>query len=136
MDWFHVYVKIQLCQVSLLLAHTLNTLVCFYVIFHILIMYVFTIINLFFTLKGLYKDEPICTFQTSSGVTQVEFSSCGTKLYSAVRKNSEFLCWDLRNPGTVLYCLEGRQCDTNQRIKFSVTTDNKHMISGKFGTRS
>ncbi|XP_032674416.1 telomerase Cajal body protein 1 [Odontomachus brunneus] len=79
---------------------------------------------------GLYKDEPICTFETSSGVTQVEFSSCGTKLYSAVRKNNEFLCWDLRNPGTVLYCLEGRQCDTNQRIKFSITPDNKHIISG------
>lgn len=79
---------------------------------------------------GLYKDGPLCTFQTGSGVTQVEFSSCGMKLFSAVRKNNEFLCWDLRNPGTVLYFLQGRQSDTNQRIQFAITPDNKQIISG------
>ncbi|EFN80355.1 telomerase Cajal body protein 1 [Harpegnathos saltator] len=79
---------------------------------------------------GLYKDGPICVFATASGVTQVEFSSCGTKLYSGVRRNSEFLCWDLRNPGTVLYSMEGRQSDTNQRITFAITPDHKHIVSG------
>lgn len=79
---------------------------------------------------GLYKDGPLCTFRTDSGVTQVEFSSCGTKLFSAVRKNSEFLCWDLRNPGVVLYSLDGRQSDTNQRIQFAITPDSKQIISG------
>ncbi|KAG5311415.1 WAP53 protein, partial [Pseudoatta argentina] len=79
---------------------------------------------------GLYKDGPLCTFKTESGVTQIEFSSCGMKLFSVVRKNSEFLCWDLRNPGNVLYSLEGRQSDTNQRIQFAITPDSKQIISG------
>ncbi|KAL6423170.1 hypothetical protein ACFW04_010090 [Cataglyphis niger] len=79
---------------------------------------------------GLYKDGPLCTFKTGSGVTQIEFSSCGMKLFSVVRKNNEFLCWDLRNPGTVLYSFEGRQSDTNQRIQFAITPDNKQIISG------
>ncbi|XP_028047467.1 telomerase Cajal body protein 1 [Monomorium pharaonis] len=79
---------------------------------------------------GLYKDGPLCTFKTGSGVTQIEFSPCGMKLFSAVRKNTEFLCWDLRNPGHVLYSLEGRQSDTNQRIQFAITPDTKQIISG------
>ncbi|XP_011866183.1 PREDICTED: telomerase Cajal body protein 1-like isoform X2 [Vollenhovia emeryi] len=79
---------------------------------------------------GLYKDGPLCTFKTGSGVTQIEFSPCGMKLFSAVRKNSEFLCWDLRKPGNVLYSLEGRQSDTNQRIQFALTFDSKQIISG------
>ncbi|XP_072766715.1 telomerase Cajal body protein 1 [Anoplolepis gracilipes] len=79
---------------------------------------------------GLYKDGPLCTLKTGSGVTQIEFSSCGMKLFSVVRKNNEFLCWDLRNPGTVLYSFEGRQSDTNQRIQYAITPDNKQIISG------
>lgn len=81
-------------------------------------------------LKGLYKDGPLCTFKTGSGVTQIEFSSCGMKLFSVVRKNSEFLCWDLRNPGNILYSLGGRQSNTNQRIQFDITTDTEQIISG------
>ncbi|CAD1476497.1 unnamed protein product, partial [Heterotrigona itama] len=79
---------------------------------------------------GLYKDGPLCTFKTESGVTQIEFSPCGTKLFSAVRRNNEFLCWDLRNPGTVLYSLEGRQSDTNQRIQFDIMHNGKEIVSG------
>lgn len=80
--------------------------------------------------SGLYRDGPLCTFKTGSGVTQIEFSSCGTKLFSAVRRNNEFLCWDLRNPGTVLYSLQGRQSDTNQRIQFNMSFDGKQIVSG------
>ncbi|XP_034194039.2 telomerase Cajal body protein 1 homolog isoform X2 [Osmia lignaria lignaria] len=79
---------------------------------------------------GLYRDGPLCTFKTGSGVTQIEFSSCGTKLFSTVRRSNEFLCWDLRNPGTVLYSLQGRQSDTNQRIQFNVSFDGKQIVSG------
>ncbi|XP_011700964.1 PREDICTED: telomerase Cajal body protein 1 [Wasmannia auropunctata] len=79
---------------------------------------------------GLYKDGPLCTFKTGSGITQIEFSPCGMKLFSVVRKSSEFLCWDLRNPGNVLYSLEGRQSDTNQRIQIAITPDSKQIISG------
>ncbi|XP_017755468.1 PREDICTED: telomerase Cajal body protein 1 [Eufriesea mexicana] len=79
---------------------------------------------------GLYKDGPLCTFKTRSGVTQIEFSPCGTKLFSAVRRSNEFLCWDLRNPGTVLYSLKGRQSDTNQRIQFDIMPNGKEIVSG------
>ncbi|KAK2578661.1 hypothetical protein KPH14_012150 [Odynerus spinipes] len=79
---------------------------------------------------GLYKDGPICIFKTASGVTQVEFSPCGTKLYSAVRRNNEFLCWDLRNPGIVLYSLQGRQANTNQKIQFNITSNGNQVVSG------
>lgn len=79
---------------------------------------------------GLYKNGPLCTFKTGSGVTQIEFSPCGTKLFSAVRRNNEFLCWDLRNPGTILYSLQGRQSDTNQRIQFNLAPGGKHIVSG------
>ncbi|XP_034951119.1 telomerase Cajal body protein 1 [Chelonus insularis] len=79
---------------------------------------------------GLYKDGPLCLFETDSGVTQLEFSPCGTKLYSAVRRNNEFLCWDLRNPGKILYSLENRQSDTNQRIQFCISHDGSEIISG------
>lgn len=89
-----------------------------------------------FIFEGLYKDGPLCTFKTGSGVTQIEFSSCGMKLFSVVRKNNEFLCWDLRNPGTVLYSFEGRQSDTNQRIQFAITPDNKQIISGELDTKN
>lgn len=72
----------------------------------------------------------MCTFKTGSGVTQIEFSPCGTKLFSAVRRSGEFLCWDLRNPGTVLYSLQGRQSGTNQRIQFGIAPNGKQIVSG------
>lgn len=63
-------------------------------------------------------------------MTQIEFSPCGTKLFSVVRRNNEFLCWDLRNPGIVLYSLEGRYSDTNQRIQFDIMHNGKGVVSG------
>ncbi|XP_076234119.1 telomerase Cajal body protein 1 homolog isoform X2 [Calliopsis andreniformis] len=81
-------------------------------------------------LIGLYRDGPLCTFKTGNGVTQIEFSACGTKMFSAVRRSNEFLCWDLRNPGVVLYSLQGRQSDTNQRIQFDIAPDGKQIVSG------
>ncbi|CAK9821321.1 Telomerase Cajal body protein 1 [Anthophora retusa] len=79
---------------------------------------------------GLYRNGPLCSFKTGNGVTQVEFSPCGMKLFSAVRRGQEFLCWDLRNPGNVLYSFQGRQSDTNQRIQFGITSNGKQIVSG------
>ncbi|XP_015119396.1 telomerase Cajal body protein 1 [Diachasma alloeum] len=79
---------------------------------------------------GLYRNGPLCSFRASSGVTQVEFSPCGTKLYAALRRNDEFVCWDLRNPGIILYSLEGRRSNTNQRIQFSLSHDGSEIVSG------
>ncbi|KAI4499265.1 hypothetical protein M0802_005525 [Mischocyttarus mexicanus] len=83
----------------------------------------------------LYKDTEICNFRTKSGVTQIEFSPCGTKLFTAVRRCNEFLCWDLRNPGHVLYSFQKRQADTNQRIQFDVALLSSHVISAKRRTQ-
>lgn len=103
--------------------------ICCLQIFHYLLICQLSDLSSFVS-AGLYKDGPLCTFKTGSGVTQVEFSSCGTKLFSVCRKSSEFVCWDLRNPGDTLYSFEGRQSDTNQRIQFDVTCDNKQILSG------
>lgn len=37
---------------------------------------------------------------------------------------------DLRNPGTVLYSLQGRQSGTNQRIQFGIAPNGKQIVSG------
>lgn len=80
---------------------------------------------------GLYKDGPICIFQVGSGVTQIEFSPCGTKMFTGVRRSNEFLCWDLRKPGTLLCSFHGRRSDqTNQRIHFSLSPAENQIISG------
>lgn len=73
---------------------------------------------------------PLCSFKTASGVTQIEFSPCGRKLYTAVRRNEEFLCWDLRNPGQVLCSFEERKSDTNQRIQFHALWNDDTIVSG------
>ncbi|XP_012285618.1 telomerase Cajal body protein 1 [Orussus abietinus] len=79
---------------------------------------------------GLYKDSPICAFKPSNGVTQIEFSPCGMKLYSAVRRSNEVLCWDLRNPGVILWSLRGRCSDTNQRIQLAISSNGSEIVSG------
>lgn len=80
---------------------------------------------------GLYKDRPICIFQVDSGVTQIEFSSCGTKMFTSVRRSNEFLCWDLRKPGSLLCSFHGRQSErTNQRIHFTLSPMENQIISG------
>lgn len=80
--------------------------------------------------SGLYQNGPVCCFKTNSGVTQLEFSPCGTKLYSAVRRSNEFYCWDLRNPGVVLWSMENRQANTNQKINFDISKDGSTIVSG------
>ncbi|XP_043269110.1 telomerase Cajal body protein 1 [Venturia canescens] len=79
---------------------------------------------------GLYNNGPLCSLQTESGVTQIEFSPCGTKLYSAVRRSNEFLCWDLRNPGVLLYSMKNRHSNTNQKIMFAISSDGTQIVSG------
>ncbi|CAI9736796.1 telomerase Cajal body protein 1-like [Octopus vulgaris] len=89
---------------------------------------------------GSYSKE-IAFYTTSSesmlcmlkghkgGVTHIMFSSDGTKLYSGGRKDPEILCWDLRDPGTVLY-VATRQVETNQRIYFDLSHSGQYLISG------
>lgn len=65
-----------------------------------------------------------------SGITQLQFSPDGLKLYSGSRKgDNDIVCWDLRNVGQTLYSAE-RTVTTNQRIYFDISSDGKYLISG------
>jgi len=82
---------------------------------------------------GVYSDsdgELMFLLQgQQGGVTHVMFSPDGTKLYSGGRKDDEIICWDVRNPGTVLYCMM-RSVDTNQRVYFDIDRTGQYIISG------
>lgn len=82
---------------------------------------------------GVYSDtdgELIFLLQgQQGGITHVMFSPDGTKIYSGGRKDNEILCWDVRNPGKVLYSMI-RSVDTNQRVYFDIDRSGQYIISG------
>lgn len=63
------------------------------------------------------------------GVTHLNFSPDGQLLYSGGRKDTEILCWDLRNLGKVLYCMK-RTVTTHQRMYFELSRCGNYLISG------
>jgi len=65
----------------------------------------------------------------SGGVTSVKFTPCGTRLFSAARKDDEILCYDIRNLGQILFVLK-RPMTTNQRIQFDIDSDGRYLFSG------
>jgi len=80
---------------------------------------------------GLYSSQGdrLCVLKGQvGGVTQVTFTKDGTKLFAGGRKDNEVLCWDLRQPGTVLYTLQ-REVNTNQTIQFSLSPCEKYISS-------
>ncbi|XP_022341261.2 telomerase Cajal body protein 1-like [Crassostrea virginica] len=82
---------------------------------------------------GLYYEpqgEPVFVFEgQQGGVTHIAFSPDGTKLYSGGRKDPEILCWDLRNPGQIMF-VAVRKVETNQRIYFDVDSTGQYLLSG------
>lgn len=65
-----------------------------------------------------------------SGITQLQFSPDGLKLYSGSRKgDNDIVCWDLRNVGQTLYSAK-RTVTTNQRICFDISSDGQFLVSG------
>ncbi|XP_060569571.1 telomerase Cajal body protein 1-like [Ruditapes philippinarum] len=82
---------------------------------------------------ALYSEPAgsmVCMFEGQhGGVTEVKFSPDGTKLYSGGRKDNEIICWDMRNPGQILFSVL-RTVITNQRIYFDITSDSKYLVSG------
>lgn len=84
---------------------------------------------------GLYSSRDncgICVFNGhSGGLTHMMFSPDGPCLYTGARMDHEIICWDLRNPGKVLFSLY-RNVATNQRIYFDLTPDGNTLVSGKF----
>lgn len=65
----------------------------------------------------------------SGGVTQVKFSTDGLYLFSGGRKDPEILCWDMRNPGKILY-LMNRTVTTQQKIQFDLSPNGTYLITG------
>ncbi|XP_072114543.1 telomerase Cajal body protein 1 [Mobula birostris] len=63
------------------------------------------------------------------GVTHVVFSPDGNLLYSGGRKDPEILCWDIRQPGKVLFSML-RSATTNQRMYFDLELCGRYIISG------
>ncbi|KAJ8008415.1 hypothetical protein DPEC_G00104590 [Dallia pectoralis] len=66
------------------------------------------------------------------GVTHLTFSPDGHYLYTGGRKDPEILCWDLRDPGKVLFSLK-RTVATNQRIYFDLDPSGRYLLSGDTG---
>jgi len=81
---------------------------------------------------GLYSADQgarLCVFRGHmGGVTQVMFSKDGTKLFSGGRKDNDIVCWDIRQPGMVLYTMQ-REVTTNQTIQFSLSNCQKYLTS-------
>ncbi|XP_043198236.1 telomerase Cajal body protein 1-like isoform X1 [Amphibalanus amphitrite] len=82
---------------------------------------------------GLYGTEdgaPLCVLQgQTGGVTHLQFSQDGRRLYSGGRKDPEVLCWDLRNLGRILFSMQ-RNVTTNQRVYFDTDWSGRYLFSG------
>ncbi|XP_069689698.1 telomerase Cajal body protein 1 isoform X2 [Periplaneta americana] len=82
---------------------------------------------------GVYSEPNgtlLCLFLGhAGGLTHLQFSPDGTKLISGGRRHPNMVCWDIRNPGTVLFTVE-RIVTTNQRMYFDITPDSKYLVSG------
>ena len=74
-------------------------------------------------------EERLCQLRGhEGGVTQVTFTRDGTKLLTGARKDGEIICWDLRQPGRVLYTMT-RVVTTNQTVAFSLSPCSQFLVS-------
>nr|CAG4643232.1 EOG090X06W9 [Ilyocryptus agilis] len=93
----------------------------------------FNLIAYRFQIAGLYSEPDgaaLCVLEGHrGGVTHLKFSPDGLVLYSGGRKDREILCWDLRNPGRVLFTVN-RTVETNQRIYFDLDPSGRYLITG------
>ncbi|XP_023646244.1 telomerase Cajal body protein 1 [Paramormyrops kingsleyae] len=86
---------------------------------------------------GLYSCQdgaPLALLPSrhQGGITHLLFSPDGIRLYTGGRKDPEILCWDLRDPGQVLFSLR-RRVTTNQRIYFDLDPSGQYLLSGDTG---
>ncbi|XP_016141124.1 telomerase Cajal body protein 1 isoform X2 [Sinocyclocheilus grahami] len=83
---------------------------------------------------GLYSCEDgsllaLLPARHHGGLTHLLFSPNGYHMYTGGRKDSEILCWDLRDPGQVLFSMH-RNVSTNQRIYFDLDQSGRYLLSG------
>lgn len=65
----------------------------------------------------------------SGGITLIKFAANPSYILVGARKNNSLLMWDLRNLQQPAVQFT-RYVDTNQRIQFDVSCDDKYIISG------
>lgn len=68
----------------------------------------------------------------TGGVTQMEFSPDGNRLFTGARRDGQLVCWDLRQTAVPLYKLQ-RTISTNQRIHFDICRQGRWLASGDTG---
>ncbi|XP_032400527.1 telomerase Cajal body protein 1 isoform X1 [Etheostoma spectabile] len=83
---------------------------------------------------GLYSSQDgtllaLLPTRHHGGLTHLLFSPDGNYLYTGGRKDPEILCWDLREPGKVVFSLK-RNVATNQRIYFDLDLSGRYLLSG------
>ncbi|CAM9432793.1 unnamed protein product, partial [Ascophyllum nodosum] len=66
---------------------------------------------------------------TIGGITHLMFAPDGISLFSGSRKDSDIVCWDIRQTGEVIYT-PVRQADTNQRIMFDIDPSGRYLATG------
>lgn len=77
-----------------------------------------------FTTQGTEADHAI----GGRGITQLNWSSCGTYLYITERKANGIVIYDLRNTGKLVCWLEGREAMTNQRLGLDLVCGEGHEV--------
>ncbi|CAF0876145.1 unnamed protein product [Adineta ricciae] len=87
---------------------------------------------------GIYGDmngELIAVLHGhTGGITHIQFSADGNRLYSGARKDGMILCWDMRNLGETLVTFQ-REVNTNQRIYFDVDPSSMTLVTGNSNGR-
>uniref|UniRef100_A0A671PM87 Telomerase Cajal body protein 1 n=1 Tax=Sinocyclocheilus anshuiensis TaxID=1608454 RepID=A0A671PM87_9TELE len=85
----------------------------------------------FSSCQSMYNGSLLALLPTRhrGGLTHLLFSPNGYHLYTGGRKDSEILCWDLRDPGQVLFSMH-RNVNTNQRIYFDLDQSGRYLLSG------
>ncbi|KAK9524568.1 hypothetical protein VZT92_016951 [Zoarces viviparus] len=83
---------------------------------------------------GLYSSQDgsllaLLPTRHHGGLTHLLFSPDGNYLYTGGRKDPEILCWDLREPGEVVFSFK-RNVATNQRIYFDLDQSGRYLLSG------
>lgn len=81
---------------------------------------------------GLYdtRDGAIwAILDTGTGVTQVAFGQEDNYLFSGGRRDSQIVCWDIRNTVSAVYSI-GRSAQTNQKIYFDVDWSGRYLVTG------
>lgn len=82
---------------------------------------------------GVYEEgvgEMIGFFEGHhGGVTHLQFTSDGYRLFSGGRKDPEIICWDTRNMSKIL-CFLKREVKTHQRMYFDVHHSDHFLVSG------